>query len=92
MDIKEALTAYTEDLRYQIGCGVDTLNFCTSGTPSFEDLEEAIAYLKEVRTSLLSHEELVKEFLDLMSITGCEHEKKLLLCDKYNRRKKERRR
>jgi len=39
------LESYLRDLNYQLGCGLDTLNAMTSGTPEFKNPEEAKRYL-----------------------------------------------
>jgi len=51
-DFQEAtwfLESYLDDLEYSLSGGVDNCNFVTSGTPSFNDEEEAAEYVNSLK-------------------------------------------
>lgn len=47
------LESYMRDLNYQLGCGLDTLNSMTSGTPEFKHKDEARRYLLQLEHYIL---------------------------------------
>lgn len=50
----EYLDNYLEDLKYQLGQGLDTLNDMTSGTPEFATRQEAKLYILDLEHYVLS--------------------------------------
>jgi hypothetical protein len=60
------LESYLEDLKWQIGCGIDFLNQNTSGTPCFDTEAEARVYINQLgyfinTHKILEHQEKIRE-------------------------------
>lgn len=49
------LESYLEDLKYQLGWGIDFVNNNTSGTPCFENEEEARVYINQLEYFINTH-------------------------------------